>query len=113
MPGLVEDIFELVQPVRGVDVHHDRADLGGRVLHQGPFRAVRRPDADPVALLDADREQSARHVVDGPAELRIGPAPTARAVHERLAVGEGGHRGVQVLADRVAKQRNIGCAAGV
>ena len=36
-----------------VDVDQDRADLGGGVLRDRPLGAVRRPDADPVALRDA------------------------------------------------------------
>ena len=50
-PRLVEHVSEFVRAVGRIDVDQDRADLGRRVLDDGPLRAVRRPDADAVTLL--------------------------------------------------------------
>ena len=52
---LVEHVLQLLGAVGRVDADQDRADLGRGVLQLRPLRAVRRPDADPVALLDAQR----------------------------------------------------------
>ena len=56
-PRLIDGVLELVRLVGRVDVDEDGADAGGRVLRDDPFVAVRRPDADPVALGDAACEQ--------------------------------------------------------
>jgi hypothetical protein len=96
--------YEFVGAVRRVDRHQDRADLRGGVLQDRPLRAVRSPDADPVALVDAQPEQPVRerqHVV---VQLRIGPPPSGEPVDQRLAVGMSRRYPVEVLADRLAEQ---------
>ena len=57
--GLGQRVLELVDPVGGVDVDEDHADLGGGVLRQRPLGAVRAPDADPVALAETRGEHPA------------------------------------------------------
>jgi small subunit ribosomal protein S1 len=49
-----------VRAVRRVDVDQDRAELRRPVLDEDPLGAVGRPDADPVALLDAEVQQADR-----------------------------------------------------
>ncbi len=68
-PRLADRVRELVRAIGRVDVHEDHADLRRRVLHQRPLGAVRRPHAEPVAGLEAEREQSARGAVDLGVEL--------------------------------------------
>ena len=46
-PTLFERVLQLAQAVGGIDVDEDEPGLGGGELGQRPFRAVRRPDADP------------------------------------------------------------------
>ena len=46
-PRLVERVGELVRAVGRVDVHHDRADLRGGVLHQRPLRRSSAPRCRP------------------------------------------------------------------
>ena len=113
MPGLVQHVGQLVAAVGRVDVDQDRADLRGRVLHEHPLGAVRRPDADPVALGDAQRQQAERERVDVGVQLAVGPAPVRRHVDQRLAVAAAGHRALQVGPDRLAEQRGVGGGGGV
>src|SRR5438093_112079 len=56
---LIERVFEFRRLVGRVDVDEDRADAGRGVLHDDPLVAVRRPDADALALGDAEVEQRA------------------------------------------------------
>ena len=77
---LVEHELELAGPVGGVDVDQDRAELGGGVLGEGPLGAVRRPDADAVALVDAGCQQAEGEGVDLGVQLRVGePRPDGRS----------------------------------
>ena len=71
---LVEHELKLACPVGGVDVDEDRADLGGGVLGDGPLGAVGRPDANPVPLADARREQAEGESVDLSLQLRVAVA---------------------------------------
>ena len=61
---LVERIFQLGEAVGRVDVDQHQADARGGKLRQQPLPAVRRPDADAVALLQAERQQAGRQRVD-------------------------------------------------
>jgi hypothetical protein len=63
--------------------------LGGRELGQRPFGRVGRPDADPVAALQAERHQAGSEIVDPAAELAPAPADVLMAHHQRLAVAVG------------------------
>ena len=112
--GLLEHELQLVQPVGRVDVHHDRADPRGGVLHEHPLGAVDRPDADPVALGDAGaraarapprrrrrrtrRTSSAARCGTSTSASRSGKAATARS---------------RLRADRVAEQRGAAGAVRV
>ena len=60
------------------------ADLRGRVLDEDPLGAVRRPDADPVALGDADLQERRRDPVDRIVELLVTPPASGRDVDERV-----------------------------
>ncbi len=103
--GLLERVLELVEAVGGVHVHQDRAHPRGRVLHDHPLLPVRRPDADPVALLHAAHHQAARHARGLLPELPPGGAVALLHRHERLAVGEPLRRAPQVLPDGLAEER--------
>ena len=107
-PRLPEHVLDLGRPVRRVDVDEDRADLGGGVLHDRPLGAVRRPDADPVAALDAEREEGPGALVDGGDELGIRVAQPLVTRDEALDVWVRGGDPVEVVADRLAQQRLAG-----
>jgi hypothetical protein len=103
--GLLHHVLQLVRAVGGVDVHQDRADARGGVLHEHPLRDVRRPDADPLPLRDAERQQAPGEAVDLGVEPVVRPALAARDVDERLPVPDAGRGAAQVGPDRLAEQR--------
>ena len=111
--GLVQHVGELVRAVGRVDRHEDRPDLGGRVLGEGPLDAVRRPDADAVPLLDAGPDEGAGEPVDLRAQLGVREPDAGRPVDDRVALGEPGHRRVEVVSDRLLEERRIGGPHGV
>ncbi len=81
--GLAQHVPQLVRPVGGVDVDEDRADLRRGELDDDPLGAVRRPDADPVALLDARRRAGRGPPRRRPAAAR--PRSTAGPARRRRA----------------------------
>ena len=92
----LEDVRRLGAAEPGVDRHERRA--GGRDAERGddPLERVRRPDRDPVAALDARREQRARRGVDhrraaSAKSTRRSPSTTASA-SPRAARGVAHHR---------------------
>ena len=110
---LAQRVLQLRRLVGRVDVDQDGADARRRVLQDDPFRAVGRPDADPVAALDAVREEplgAARRLVP---ELAIREAEALLPVDQRLAVTEPLHAPVEVLSDRLAEQRGSTSALDV
>ena len=93
---LPERIFELDQAIGGIDVDQHQADAGGRELRHQPFPAVRRPDADAVALLEPEAEQAGGKRIDRLGQLVPGEALVLLDEHRCVAraVGLGG-RGKQ------------------
>ena len=110
---LVDHVREFVGAVRRVDRHQDRADLRGGVLQDRPLRAVRRPDADPIALVDAQPDQPVRERQHVMVQPRIGPPPSGEPVDQGLAVGMSHRHPVEILADRLAEQWLVTSAVGV
>ena len=108
--GLVEDVLQFVGAVGRVDVDEDRADLRGGVLNEGPLAAVGRPDADPVALDDADPGEPAGQPVDVGGEPGIRPTLADSAVDHRFTVGEPRHCRVEVGGDGLVDEGEIGLA---
>ena len=111
--GLLERVLHLVEPVARVDVDEDRAQLGRGELGDRPLRAVRRPDPDALALLDAERDQRAGAAVDLGLELAVGVAQVLVTGDERLVVGVLGDGAVEQIADGEAEQRHVARAARV
>jgi hypothetical protein len=89
-PGstLPEQVVDLLAPERGVDRDQNRADLGERKLQHDPFGNVGRPNRDPLARLDAERQQAAGDFARLDFQLREGPSRAAVALHERVVVGQ-------------------------
>ena len=112
--GLAQRVLDLVRAVRGVDVHEDRAGLRRRELDDHPLHAVRRPDPDAVALLQS-RPRSARTRPDRPP--RRTPRSDSRTpwwqdtTASRSANAR--HGALEVRADRLAEQADVGHAVGV
>ncbi len=111
--GLGERVAQLGRPVRRVDVDEHRADPRGGELRQHPLGAVRRPDPDPVARLDAEREQRAGEPVGLRVELGVAEADALVARDERLAAAVLGRHAPERGADRLLEQRRLGRPGGV
>ena len=107
-PGLLQRVAHLVGAVGRIDVDEDHADARRRVLHEHPLRAVRRPDPDPVAALEAARHERPGELVDAVVELGVGPTHVLVADHQRLAVGVPLGGRVEVVADRALEERYVG-----
>ena len=105
-PGLAEGIGQLGGPVGRVDVDQHGPDLGGGVLEDRPLGVVRRPDPDPLATLDPQRQQAPGHLLDGRMELGIGQAHALVHADQGVVVGDPGRRPVQVLPDGLTQQRH-------
>jgi len=110
---LVQCVFEFREPVCGIDVHENRADARSRELREQPLAAVRRPDADAVALFDAERRKAGGEHVDFGREFAPGPAHLLLAEHDRGPLGKALRRVAQEAADRRLRQRHVGRAAHV
>jgi hypothetical protein len=70
----VERVFEFGQAIGRVDVDEDQAGLGGGELGDDPFGVVRRPDADPLAGLEAERDEAGGEGIDLALQLAVIPA---------------------------------------
>ena len=64
---VLEQVQHVVPRARGVDRRADRADERQGEVEQRPLEAGAREQAERVALLDAEREQAVRELVDRPA----------------------------------------------
>ena len=106
--GLAQDVGQLVGAVGRVDRHEDRTDLRGGELDEDPLVAVRRPDADPVALRHARGDEAAGEAVDRRTELGPRVPDVRAAVDERVAVTEPLDGAVEAAADRLLQERGLG-----
>ena len=110
---LVEGVFELAAAVGRVDVDQHQPGLGGGELGERPFVVVLRPDADPVAGLEAQPAQATGQRVHLEAQLGVGQADVLVAHHQRLASGIAGAGVVEIAADGLADQGFVRCAMDV
>ena len=71
-----------------VDVDQDQARLCGGQLDQQPLRVVLRPDADALAGIEPEPDQSDGEIVGAPLQLAIGPAHVLVPDDQRFALAE-------------------------
>ena len=110
---LAERVAELGGRAGRVDRDQDRADAGRGELRDGPFVAIGRPDGDAIALVHAVRDERAGGGLHLLPELVVG-RPVALVGHdERVALAEALDGPAQVLADRLAEQRDVAGAVGI
>ena len=102
---LPQRVLELAQPIRGIDVDENRAGLRRGVLQDEPLRAVRAPDPDAVARLDAERQQSAGNALDFRSKSGVRIAERLVARNEGVGVRMGGSDPIEAHANRLAEQR--------
>ncbi len=84
--GLLEYVFEFGAAIGRIDVDQNHADLRGGELSDAPLRAVRRPDAEPVAGLQTQRQQRSGMHIHRVGQLPPGVTLLLMAHHQRLAV---------------------------
>ncbi|MCY1536119.1 hypothetical protein D9M68_715620 [compost metagenome] len=96
--GLLERVFQFAAAIGRVDVDQDGADLGAGELGDAPLGAVRRPDAEAVAAVQAKGEQGAGMAVHRLGQFLPAVAQALVLDHQRLALGELGNRGIECRA---------------
>src|SRR6185437_3429063 len=96
-----------------VDGNEDQSRLCGGELRQRPFGAVQRPDADPRATFQTEREEACGQRIDAGGELRPGPADIVTWRHQCFTVRPAGYREIEALPDGCTEQRRIGDTANV
>src|ERR1700733_14117568 len=106
---LVQGVFQLREPIRRVDVHQDQPGLRGGELRYHPLGIVRRPDADALARLQSQRDQSGGERIDLFAKLAIAPADALLAGDQSGPVAPACNGLVEMATDRFADE---GDAAG-
>ena len=110
---LVQRVVQLVGAVGRVDVDQDQAGLGGGELGDHPLGIVGRPDADPVAGLEAQRQEPGGEGVDLGVQLGVGPADRLLAHDQGGPVGPAGGGTLEVGADGLADQGHVAHAVHV
>ena len=111
---LLQRIFEFVQAIGGIDGDEDQPRLGGGELGQRPFRPVERPDADPLAALQAElrAKPAARSRTRAP-KLAPGPGDAMARRDQRRTFRPALDGALQRLTDRLAEQRLVAGAADI
>ena len=104
---------ELVTAIGRIDVDQDDPGLSRRVLELNPLGAVGRPDSQPVTRSQAGRYQAPGQRVGIGVEVRVGPPAAGRRIDQRLGAGVRGGNASEVIADRLAEQRDAGRAVAV
>jgi hypothetical protein len=110
---LGEREFEFAEAVGRIDGDQNEPGLGGGKLRQRPFRPVQRPDADPRAALQPEREKARRQRIDPLRQFSPIPPDVMARRHQRLAAGPAPGRLVEAMSDGLAQQRRVGDAANV
>ena len=82
---LVERELEFGEPIGGIDVDEDGADTRRGELGQHPFEAVGRPDADAVALVDAEVQEARGKGIDFACQVGVAQDPVLLRQHDRIA----------------------------
>ena len=103
----VERVFELGNAIGRIDIDQDQAGFGGGELREHPFAGVGRPDADAVAGLEAERQQSGGEPINFPLQLGISQPHFLMTHDECRPRRPSGADGIEELPDRLADQRLI------
>ena len=111
----VEGVPQLVGLICRIDRHQDQPGAGACKLNEQPFRAVRRPDADPVPGVQPHLQQARRQPVDRNSERPVGPSPASLRKDRELAIRPPIGRPSQRLGHGLIEQRGLqpplhGCA---
>src|SRR5258708_5869251 len=99
-------MLELGNPVGGIDVDQNQPGFGGRKLRYRPFRAVGRPNPDPITRFQAEAQQACAKLVGASLELGIGPPHALVRNHQRQPRAFAFRDAVEIRSDRVLNQRS-------
>src|SRR6476646_3395051 len=69
-----QDVLQFAQAIGRIDVDKNQTGFRLRKLRDRPFRAVRGPNPDPIAGLQAESQKPRREGVRTRFEFRVGPA---------------------------------------
>jgi hypothetical protein len=81
-------VLQFVGTISRTDVHQDQSGLDRSELRDQPLRAIRSPDADAIAALQAQFNQARGKLVHLPLELRICPADALVTRHQRSTTAQ-------------------------
>ena len=95
--------FEFAQAVGRIDGDENEPGLGGGKLRQRPFRPVQRPDADPRAAFEAEREKARGQRIDPLRQFLPGPPDAVARRNQRLAIGPAPGGRIEAAPDGVAE----------
>ena len=84
--GFLDRVVEFMASVGGIDVDENDPGERGAELRQNPFADIGRPDADPVALLEAQLAQADGQVFGPAQEVGVAPAHVLVTGDERRAL---------------------------
>src|SRR5207245_2029711 len=96
-----------------IKVDENKPELGGGILGNRPFRAVRRPQADAVASHQTELEQTGGESLDLACQLCIAPGNLLMADNKRGAIAMPINRPVEGCPDRICQQWSIDVATDI
>ena len=102
---LVQRVLQFVQTVGRIDVDQDHAELRRSELQHHPLVAIRRPDADAVAPLQSQREQTGGDAFDFRMELPVVETDALGTHHQCRPIRMRCRDAVQQAAHGIAEQR--------
>src|SRR5256885_3569016 len=102
--GLAQGEFQFVRAIGGIEVYEHRADLRRCELREDPGHAIRGPDADAVAFLDAQRHERARDLIHFRLKPGVREAPVLKRRNQRLLIREVGGNVIEEVTYRFGKE---------
>ena len=96
--------------IGGVDVDQRGSSAGAAHVHHGPLDAIGGPDADAVAVPNAERPEAAGDAVGHGGELGPGETLALMATDDGEAVGVAAGGAVEQAADGQIEERAAGAA---
>jgi hypothetical protein len=102
--GLPQRVLEFVCAIANVEVDEDGADFGSGKLREHPFGAVRGPNPNAIALLDANGYKGASESFDFQMKIRPGQSLVLVASHKSAAGGKRSGSAIEHISDADMQQ---------
>ena len=109
--NFVERVFQLVGAIRGVNTHHNGADLGGGQLHQYPLATIGPPNTHANSRGNAKCQQASSQLIYLFSQLTVSQSDALMAHHQSISVGVGLTCMIEIVADRLVNNLRVRCAA--